>query len=212
VAAECFDLTSKAAAFVALHDADDFGEFGLIPGLPGIQLLRPSARANFFPLLPVVHVEPLDVADAGGRLHLGLALDEDGLDVPALHADGDGDFIKADAGVAGGMLREEGQHAVAAGDAVGDISPPIVAGLDLVLVEPDIVSTFFEVGLDVADEFLVGVVAIAEEDAKGRDRLFGQHMPTIFADMNAALLTENDVLRLAVGAVDVHRRDSSINT
>ncbi len=112
-----------------------------------------------------MHVEPLDVADAGGRLHLGLALDKDGLDVATLHANGDGDFIKADAGIAGGMLREEGQDAVAAGDAIGDGAPPFVAELDLGLVEPDIVPALFQIGLDAADEFLVGVVAVAEEDS-----------------------------------------------
>ena len=40
VAAERFDLADKAAAFVAFHHADDLGEFGLIPGFPGIRLLR----------------------------------------------------------------------------------------------------------------------------------------------------------------------------
>ena len=107
MAVERFDLTGKAAAFVALHDADDLGELGLIPLLP-----RRLARGA--PLFPVVHVEPLDVADVHRRLHLLLALDEDGLDVAALHADGDGDLIAADAGVAGGMLREEGDELVAA--------------------------------------------------------------------------------------------------
>ena len=132
---ECFDLTGKAPALVALHDRDDFSEFGLIPWLP-----RCLARGA--PFLPVVHVEPLDVADAERRLHLPLALDEDGLDVAALHADGDGDLIEADAGVAGGMFREEGQHAVALQNAVGDGTPPFVAELDLGLVEPDVVPRF----------------------------------------------------------------------
>ena len=138
MAVERFDLAGKAPAFVALHHPDDLGEFGLIPLLPR----RLARRA---PLLPVVHVEPLDVADAGRRLHLRLALDEDGLNVAALHADGDGDFVEADAGVAGGMFREEGENAVAAGDAVGDGAPPVVAGFDLALVEPDIVPALFQI-------------------------------------------------------------------
>src|SRR5206468_3376167 len=83
VAVERLDLAGEAPALVALHDPDDLGEFGLIPFLPR----RIASRAL---LLPVVHVEPLDVADACRRLHLGLALDEDGLDVAALDADGDG--------------------------------------------------------------------------------------------------------------------------
>ncbi len=53
---------------------------------------------------------------------------------------------------------------MAAGDPVGDLAPPVVAELDLVLVKPDIVPTHFEVGLDTLDEFLIGVVAVAEED------------------------------------------------
>ncbi len=70
-------------------------------------MLRRDARAAFFPFLPVVHVEPLDVADAGGRIHLGLALDEDGLDVAAPRADGDGDLIEAHAGIAGWSASRE---------------------------------------------------------------------------------------------------------
>ena len=62
---------------------------------------RPLFRA---PLFPVVHVKPLDVSDVHRRLHHLLALDEDGLDVAPLHADGDGDLIAAYTGVAGGML------------------------------------------------------------------------------------------------------------
>ena len=65
------------------------------------------------------------------------------------------------------MSREEGPSAVAARDAVGDRSPPVSAGSDLVLVEPDIVPALFQVGLDAADQFLVGIVAVAEEDAEG---------------------------------------------
>jgi hypothetical protein len=50
-------------------------------------------------------------------------------------------------------------------DAVGDGAPPVVAGLDFVLVEPDIVAAMFQIGVDATDKFLVGVVAVAEEDA-----------------------------------------------
>ena len=133
---ERFDFAGKAPALVALHNGDDFSKLGLIPLLPR----RLACSAAFF---PVVHVEPLDVADAGRRFHLALALDEDGLDVAAFGADGDGDLVEADAGVTGGMLREEGQHAVALQNAVGDGAPPFVAELDLGLVEPDIVAALF---------------------------------------------------------------------
>jgi hypothetical protein len=126
MAVERFDFTGKAAAFVALHDAHDLGELGLIPFFPlgfggGLMLgsetqatvlgsetqatlLGSETQATVTPLFPVVHVEPLDVANVDRRLHLLLALDKDRLDVAALHADGDGDFIATDAGVAGGML------------------------------------------------------------------------------------------------------------
>jgi len=63
------------------------------------------------------------------------------------------------------MFREEGQYAVALQNAVGDGAPPFVAELDLVLVEPDFVPALFQVGLDAADQFLVAVVAVAEEDS-----------------------------------------------
>ena len=67
------------------------------------------------------------------------------------------------------MVREEGQHAVALQNAIGDGAPPFVSELDLGLVEPDIVSALFQVGFDAADPFLVGVVAVTQEDAEGGD-------------------------------------------
>ena len=180
---ERFDFTGKAAALVALHDGDDFSEFGLIPLLPR----RFVCGVTFF---PVVHVEPLDVADAWRRLHLALALDEDGLDVAAFDTDGDGDFVEADAGVAGGMLREERQHAVALQNAVGDGAPPFVAELDLALVEPDIVTAFFQVGLDAAHQLLIAVVAIAEEDPHGGYGFFQRYLSMFGADPEFADLRQ----------------------
>ena len=108
MALQRFDFAGKAPAFVALHHPYDLGEFGLIPIFPRC---LPAVRTL---LLPVMHVEPLDVTDTGRRLHFRLALDKDGLDVPALDANGDGDFIEADARVAGGVFREERQDAIAA--------------------------------------------------------------------------------------------------
>src|SRR3972149_4452215 len=98
---ECFDFAGKAQALIAFHNGDDFSKFFLIPFIP----LRSASVA---PLFPVVHVEPLDVADAGWRGDLLFALHEDGLNITALRADGDGDLVEAYAGVAGGMFREEG--------------------------------------------------------------------------------------------------------
>jgi len=106
------------------------------------------------------------VADVHWRLHLLLALDENGLNVAALDADGDGDFISADSRVAGGMLREEGDELVTAGDAVGDPFLPVVARLDLVLIEPDIVPALLQVGFDATNQLFVLIVAVTEEEAK----------------------------------------------
>ena len=63
--------------------------------------------------------EKLVNADVHWGLHLLLALDEDSLNVPTLDADGYGDLVAADAGVADGMLREERQDPVATDDALG---------------------------------------------------------------------------------------------
>lgn len=70
------------------------------------------------------------MADVDRRLHFLLALDEDGLDVAPLRADGDGDLIAADGGVASGMLGEEREEAVAFQNAVGDDASPVVAVCD----------------------------------------------------------------------------------
>ena len=195
MAVERLDLSGEAAAFVALHHPDDLGELGLIPFLPCGLVPSP-------PLFPVVHVEPLDVADVHRRLHLLLALDEDGLDVSALHANGDGNLIAADAGITGGVFREEGNELVAAGDAVGDPLPPVVACLDLILVEPDIVPAHFEIALDAMDEFLVLVVPVAEEEAERqwRSRLNRPLMPAVFADPDLALSAQQDVPGSTPGA------------
>ena len=66
------------------------------------------------------------------------------------HADGDGGLVTADPGVAGRVFREEGRDAVALRSPVGEGAPPVVAELDLVLVEPDIVAWRFQVGLEEA--------------------------------------------------------------
>ena len=71
--------------------------------------------------------------------------------------------------------------------------PPFVAEFDLGLVEPDIVAAFFQISVNAADEFLVGIVAVAEEDAERGDGSFGQDMATILANVSAALLAEDDV-------------------
>ena len=63
------------------------------------------------------------------------------------------------------MFREEGDEFVAARDAFGDGPPPVIAELDLAFVEPDIVPALFQIGFDACDQFLVGVVAVAEEDS-----------------------------------------------
>jgi hypothetical protein len=193
---ESLDFAGKAPALLALHDADDLGKFGLIPFLP-----RRLARVAL--LFPVLHVEPLDVADAGRRPHLLLALDEDGLDVAAFGADGNGDLVKADAGVTGGILRKERHELVAARDALRDRAPPVVSEFDLALVEPDIVPTHFQVGLDAADELFVAIVAIAEENPEGGDGLFeGELVAAVLADVQAAFLAEHDILGRASWAVD----------
>ena len=51
-------------------------------------------------------------------------------------------------------------------DAVGARTPPVIARLDLVLVEPDIVPALFQVDFDDADQHFVSVVPVAEKDAE----------------------------------------------
>lgn len=146
------------------------------------------------------------MTDVHRWLHLLLALDEDGLDVAAFHAYGDGNLITADAGVTGGMFREKGQDAVALQNAVGNGAPPLVAELDLVLVEPDIVSALCQVGFDAADKLFVAVVAIAEEDAHfGKGLLDHELVPAVFADVDIPLLAEDDIFRRTFGAMNFSR-------
>ena len=123
-------------------------------------------------------------------------LDEDGLDVSLLDANRDADLIKADAGVAGGMFREEGDEFVAVCEAFRDGAPPVVAEFDLALVEPDIVAALFEVGLDAADEIFVGIAAVAEENAErmGRRRRSLSLVTLAATRRNLALLGANPEL------------------
>lgn len=179
VLGERFDPTGEAAAFVALHNANDLDELCLITSFPwfisaGESVFACRHRAVRGP--PVVHIEPLDMADVHRRLHLRLALDEDGLDVAALHAQRDGDLFTAHAGVTGGMFGKEGKNTQAFQSSVGDLASPVVAEFDLVLVEPDVVPALFQIGLDAADEFLIGVVAVAEEDAERGERFLRREL------------------------------------
>ena len=194
MAVERFDLTGKAAAFVALHHPGNLGKLGLIPLLPRFFFsgagLWSGTQATIAPLFPVVHVEPLDMADVHRRLHLLLALDEDGLDVAALHADGYGDLIAADTGVAGGMFREEGDELVAPGYTFRDGMAPVIARLNLALVEANIVAALFKVGLDAADQFLVGIVAVAEENPEESGRFLSRHLAVLRADPEMADLSQ----------------------
>lgn len=69
-------------------------------------------------------------------------------------------------------------------------------------VKPDIVAALFQVGVDAADEFFVGVVSVAEEDAEGEEwRFMSEFMTAIFADTHGAFLAEYDVLRGALGTM-----------
>jgi hypothetical protein len=161
---ERVDLTGKAPGFVALDDFDDLREFVLVPDLPcGL-----PGRAALF---PVVHIEPLSDGDAGRRLHLLLALDENGLDIPPFDANRDPDLVNADSGVSSGMFREEGEELLAARDAFGDGASPVVAEFDFALVEPDIVPALFEVELDAGRQLFFGVMPVTKEEAKCGDGL-----------------------------------------
>ncbi len=60
----------------------------------------------------------------------------------------------------------------------------ITPKLDLIFIEPHIVAAFFQVGFDHQYEFLVGVVAVAKEDAQGFKLNFSHKLlVAVFADV-----------------------------
>ena len=80
---------------------------------------------------------------------------------------------------------------------------PVVAGLETLFVEPDSVVAAAQIVTQMYDQRCVFVVAVTEEDALRNEGLFRrERVPAVLADMNAALLTEDEVLGRAVGAVD----------
>ena len=87
---------------------------------------------------------------------------------------------------AGGILREEGDELVAVCYSVRDGAPPLIAELDLVLVEPDIVPALFQIGLNKSDQLFIIVVAIAEEDAERRDGFLKRNLTMSWADPEIA--------------------------
>src|SRR5205823_2008515 len=136
VSPKLFDLPSKAAALLTLYHAENLGELLLIPPAT-------VGAAEVALLPPVMHVQPLDVADAGRRLHLRLALHQDGLDVASPHPNGDSNLVKAHARIACRVSGEKGDKFVARGDAFCDRATPVVPGFDLALVEPHLVPACF---------------------------------------------------------------------
>jgi hypothetical protein len=75
-------------------------------------------------------------------------------------------------GIAGGVFREEGQNPVATQYSFSYGASPFITKLDLVLVDPHIMSTFFEVGFYQANKFFVVVVAVGKKDSE-RGNWFG---------------------------------------
>jgi hypothetical protein len=154
---EHFDLTGKTKTLVAFNNSYDLGEPAAVPQLP-------SRFASCTPLFPVMHVKPLDVTNVHGRLHIRFALHKDGLDVSALYTYGNGYLVTTNARVAGGVLRKEGDDALAVQNAVRYRAAPIVTHLNLRPVKPDIVAPLLQVVPDTAGQFLVGVVSVAQKD------------------------------------------------
>ena len=60
---------------------------------------------------------------------------------------------------------------VALDDPFSDFASPVVAELNLALVEPDIMPAPFQVGLNTKHQFFVAVMAIAEENAPAEEWL-----------------------------------------
>lgn len=69
------------------------------------------------------------------------------------------------------MLGKKRKETVAMENAVSNGPSPVVTRTDVILVEPDVVPALFEVGLDAPDQFLIGVMPVAEENAHRLDDL-----------------------------------------
>src|SRR5258708_37790950 len=85
VAAERSNLAGEATPFVAFENADDFREFCCIPRFV------PCLAA----LVPLVHVEPLNVADIDRRFYLWFLFDQYRSGVPPPVGHGRGDLLRA---------------------------------------------------------------------------------------------------------------------
>jgi len=70
------------------------------------------------------------------------------------------------------VFGKEGHDLLAVQNPIGNRPPPIIAELDLALIEPDIVPTIPQVCLDSADKVFVGIVSIAQEDPRRGKGLF----------------------------------------
>ena len=109
---------------------------------PGLED-RVACRMFF---LPVTEIEILDVGNGQGRAHFFRRLQQDGGDFAAAFPCGDAQFVQADARFAHGMAGKPGQNSIAFRNAGVDGASPVVARMDVALVEPDAVvrMSFFQ--------------------------------------------------------------------
>jgi len=81
---------------------------------------------------------------------------------------------------------------------------PVVTGRKPLLVEPDLVTTAPQVVTQTQSERDVFVMAIAQKETLGDERLIRHELvPTVFAVVPRVLLAEASILGTAVGAQDV---------
>jgi hypothetical protein len=99
------------------------------------------------------------------------------------------------------VFRKERQNPVTAQNSIGNGTSPLISKLDFVLIKPNIMSAFFEVGFNHADELFIVVVAVTEEDAEFVEFLFRKTEATIHAGIAFSGIKVFDVCGAAVGAM-----------
>jgi hypothetical protein len=106
------------------------------------------------------------MTDGGRRFYLLFPFHQDGLNITAFIANGNGNFIETYSGVAGTVFGEKGQNLFTVMDSICYRPAPILSNFNIAFIKPHIVSAFFQVFFYLQHQFFIAVVPVTEKNTE----------------------------------------------